>query len=135
MCQTKVFKIGSKKEEHETSSKEYLKSTIQNKKSGMKNLKKVNMHMKKINDIVFSGQPDGDLGTSFQKFIHPDTSQKIEKSANWKVIGRVKIKPPASQSSEAQARVEKVYLNQISAHKVLKALPILSSTDLLVTLP
>mmetsp|Transcript_7596 Transcript_7596/g.8639 ORF Transcript_7596/g.8639 Transcript_7596/m.8639 type:complete len:136 (+) Transcript_7596:14-421(+) len=135
MCKAKVFKIGQNDEESATNGKDFLKKSLHTKNGGLKSLKKVSMHIRKINDIIFSGQPEGDLGTSFHRFTNADTSAKIDKSTDWKVIGRVKIKPPVAPSNEAKERVEKVYLNQLSAHKVLRALPILSSANLLVTLP
>jgi len=107
-------------------SKNFFKQSVQNKENNIKSLTKVKTHLKTITQMVFGGQPQGELGTSFQRYLDAESQQKIEKSSEWQVIGRVKIKPPG-QVKEGNERVEKIYLDQFSAHKVLKALPTLPS--------
>jgi len=61
MCKAKVFKIGAQGGESISSSKEFLQNSVKSKKNGIVSLSKVNMHLRKINDIIFSGQPEGDF--------------------------------------------------------------------------
>ena len=75
---------------------------------------------------MFGGKPSSEISTSFQQFIDDKTIKKVEKSNNWNVIGRIKIKPPAADDKRP-TRVEKIYLDQLSAHKILKVLPTLPS--------
>ena len=75
---------------------------------------------------MFGGKPSSEISTSFQQFMDDKTIEKVEKSNNWNVIGRIKIKPPAG-GDQKPSRVEKIYLDQLSAHKILKVLPTLPS--------
>jgi hypothetical protein len=118
MCKAKVIRIG---EQHEETSHNSLRS-----------LNKVKLNISKINHTLFGGQPEGELSTSFQKFMENGIAEKVDKAANWHVIGRVKIKPSQNQD---EPRVERIYLNESSAEKVLRALPILPSPEMLITLP
>ena len=127
MCKAKVIKLGDKNEESAQDSEHYLREIIKHKQENIKDLSKAKINMSKINQIMFGGVPDEELSTSFQKFIDESTIQKIEKSNEWKVIGRVKIKPPNGEIKDGKERVERVYLDQFSAHKILKVLPTLPS--------
>ena len=127
MCKAKVFKIGEKKEETMEEAKKVYKESLKNKEGNVKDLNKVKLHLSKISQIMFGGHPEGELGTSFQRFANSGAMEKVENSSEWQVIGRVKIRPPNTQSNEGKARVEKIYLDEFSAHRVLKALPTLPS--------
>ena len=127
MCKVRVLKIGDKNEESMQDSEHYLREIIKHKQENIKDLTKAKIHMSKINQIMFGGVPDEELSTSFQKFTDESTIQKIEKANEWKVIGRVKIRPPNGPVKETKERVERVYLDQLSAHKILRALPTLPS--------
>lgn len=129
MCKAKVLRIGEQNEETIQNSMKSLSKVTLNSNSLISEVK---LNISKINYTLFGGQPEGELSTSFQKFMENSTVEKVDKAAVWHVIGRVKINPP---KNEGEARIEKIYLNEFSAEKVLRALPILPSPDLLITLP
>jgi len=127
MCKAQVFRVGGKQEEPVSHSEEYIKSCIKHRQNNIKALNKAKAHLSRVNQILFGGTPEAELSTCFQRFLDESCTEKIEKSSEWKVIGRVRIKPPNSQPNEGKERVEKVYLDQLSAHKILKVLPTLPS--------
>jgi hypothetical protein len=90
-------------------------------------LSKAKIEIRKIDQIMFGGKPDSEMSTTFQKFMDHTTMKKVDSASDWKVIGRIKIKPPANGGAEKPTRVEKIYLDQISAHQILKVLPTLPS--------
>jgi hypothetical protein len=122
-----VFKIGEKSEEVIGDSSDFVKESLDKKEGNLMALSKVKAHLKNINQLLFGGQPDSSQGTSFQKFMTQDATEKLKKSSEWQVIGRVKIKPPTGEKKEGKEKVERIYLDQFSAHKVLRALPTLPS--------
>lgn len=133
MCNVKVFKLGDKGEETK-SGKDYLKENAQNKQTNLRNLNSVKTNLKKINRYMFGGEPEGEFSTKFRNFDKSGITEKSEQANNWEVLGRVKIKPPSDSQNQGESKVEKIYLDEFAAHRVLRALPILPSKDVMVTL-